>query len=377
MLHRAAHESSRPRSGLIARFEDSASEMFARVPAVLLALGQAPLLLSHGCLELALVVERCHEDMATLSSVRVVAVVTQDPSADRVIVRVHPWHGLMVDPHRGGRRRLLSPSCILVAQRHALRAASKCDQGQHPAKCSSFWRQWASRTDLVHRLVRHTRLVRIAPRSSWSLSEDDPADLTFALYVRDACGLRAAGDDVPPLTPEVPTTIALPRTDTATLLRRQWDAWWTALLTDRSTAQRWYWAFLGEQSGEPTGGDASGGLLPIGAELSRAQQEMVLPARRWRSAHPVGRRRAPDRVPRDDSLTVTRLVEDIESEIGHQARAFDYRVEVVPVQGRWFQDLSANALLVSEGLITDSDTYRDILRPRLTALAQTEHAAGS
>ena len=99
VLNRAAHESSRPRSGLIARFEESASEMFARVPAVLLALGQAPLLLSHGCLELALVVERCHEDMATLSSVRVVAVVTQDPSADRVVVRVHPWHGLMVDPH--------------------------------------------------------------------------------------------------------------------------------------------------------------------------------------------------------------------------------------------------------------------------------------
>ena len=73
--------------------------MFARVPAVLLALGQAPLLLSHGCLVLALVVERCHEDMATLSSVRVVAVVTQDPSADRVVVRVYPWHGLMVDPH--------------------------------------------------------------------------------------------------------------------------------------------------------------------------------------------------------------------------------------------------------------------------------------
>ena len=214
--------------------------------------------------------------------------------------------------------------------------------------------------------------MSLAPGSSWSLSEDDPADLTFALYVRDACGLRAAGDDVPPLTPEVPTTMALPGRHTATLLRGQWDSWWTALLTDRSTAQRWYWAFLGEQLGEPTGGDASGGLLPIGAELSRAQQEMVLPARRWRSAHPVGRRRAPGPVPRDDSLMVTCLVDDIESEIGHRARAFDYRVEVVPVQGRWFQDLSANALLVSQELLTNSDTYRDLLRSRLTALAQAE-----
>lgn len=211
--------------------------------------------------------------------------------------------------------------------------------------------------------------MRLAPRSSWLLSEDDPADLIFALYVRDACGLRAAGDDVPPLAPDVPTTMASPEADTATLLRRHWDAWWTALLSDRSTGQRWYWAFLSEQFGEPTGGDASGGLLPIGAELSRAQHDLMLPARNWRSAHPVGRRRGPERVPRDGSLMVSRLVDDIEREIGHQTRPFDYRVDFVPVQGQWFQDLSRTSLLVSEELITDSDAYRDVLWPRLTALA--------
>lgn len=135
----------------------------------------------------------------------------------------------------------------------------------------------------------------------------------------------------------------MPGTHTVALLRRQWDAWWTALLSDRSTAQRWYWAFLGEQLGEPTGGDASGGLLPIGAELSQVLQHLVLAARNWRSAHPVGRRRAPGRVSRDDSLMVTRLVEDIESKIGHRVRPFEYRVEVVPVQGRGSQDLSEAA----------------------------------
>jgi hypothetical protein len=100
VLHRAAHESSRPRSGLITGSEKRAGEMLARVPALLLALGQGPLLLSHRRLELALVVESGHDDVATLSSVRIVAVMTQDPSADRVILRVHPWHGLMVGPHR-------------------------------------------------------------------------------------------------------------------------------------------------------------------------------------------------------------------------------------------------------------------------------------
>jgi len=66
---------------------------------------------------------------------------------------------------------------------------------------------------------------------------------------------------------------------------------------------------------------------------------------------------------------VSRLVDDIEREIGHQTRPFDYRVDVVPVQGQWFQDLSRTSLLVSEELITDSDAYRDVLWPRLTALA--------
>lgn len=212
--------------------------------------------------------------------------------------------------------------------------------------------------------------MRLGPVPAWTLSEDDPADLTFALYVRDACGLRTAGDDVPPLTPQVHTTLAWPGTDTATLLRSQWDAWWRALLSDRAIAQDWYWAFLSEQCGESARGDASVGLLPIGGELSRAQRDLVLPASSWRSAHPFERRRAPERACRgDDSVMVSRLVHDIESQIGHPARPFEYFVDVVPVQGRWFQHVSATALLVSEGLITDSDAYREVLRPRLTALA--------
>lgn len=210
--------------------------------------------------------------------------------------------------------------------------------------------------------------MRLGPGPSWLLHLSDPDDLVFALYVRDACRLTAAGDDVPHLTPDVALTLTSSVTDAA-VLPAQWEAWWSALLSNRARGQSWYGTFVSEQLGGQSDSRDPTGLLPIGAELRQAQEALLRPARNWRAEHRFERRRAPRLVPHEVSLLETYLVKDIESDIGRKARPFEYHVEALPVRGRWFRDLSSSALLISEELLADTDAYRDVLRPRLTALA--------
>jgi hypothetical protein len=64
----------------------------------------------------------------------------------------------------------------------------------------------------------------------------------------------------------------------------------------------------------------------------------------------------------------THLVAELAREAGRPAPPFAYSVDVVPVDGRWFLDLSPTRLLLSENLHADTESFRDVLRPRLLAL---------
>ncbi len=196
------------------------------------------------------------------------------------------------------------------------------------------------------------------------MSLSDPDDLVLALYVRDACGL-AARPDVPRLAPPVPSSRAA--ADSANL-GEQWSAWWSALLENRPQGRAWYGAFVTEQLGSQPPPSDHADLLPIGPDLMEALVSLLRPAMRWRATNRYRPRRGPE-VPREVALLETYLVKDIERDIGRRAHPFAYRLEVVPVRGRWFVDLSPTDLLASEELVADSDSYRDVLRPRLTALA--------
>lgn len=68
-------------------------------------------------------------------------------------------------------------------------------------------------------------------------------------------------------------------------------------------------------------------------------------------------------------MLVTDLVKDIERTLGRRAAPFEYRIESVPIRGRRYWDLSPTAIVVSEALLADAADFRDLLRPRLTALA--------
>jgi hypothetical protein len=87
----------------------------------------------------------------------------------------------------------------------------------------------------------------------------------------------------------------------------------------------------------------------------------------WRRENPSPSRATLARIP--PPLLVTHLVQDIERTLGRKAAPFVYTVESVPTRGSRYWDLSPTALLVSEVLLADADEFRDVLRPRLTALA--------
>ncbi|WP_127130349.1 hypothetical protein [Georgenia sp. SYP-B2076] len=193
--------------------------------------------------------------------------------------------------------------------------------------------------------------MRYGPGPSWMVSLGEPHDLFFALYVRDALTI-VDGDDFPPLAPVVPLWKPAGWSGAQrAALADQWHGWWAALIANRPETR----------PGGPDFGSTRG------TELRDVQRELFHPARRWRAEHPSPPRRTNANVP--PPLLVTRLVQDIERALGRRAAPFRYVVESIPTAGRRYWDLSPAGLLVSEDLLADADGLRDVLRPRLTALA--------
>ena len=194
------------------------------------------------------------------------------------------------------------------------------------------------------------------------MSESDPFDLAFALYVRDATGLDGPHADpfviaklvgpVPAWAADVPATFR-------DRLAEQWERWWAELLAGRSDE------VLGPEGGPSGSVDAPDFIGSAGEpELQRVQRELFPEAHRWRGL----RRPTLDAADRDRLLMPTRLVAELEREIGRSARDFSFAVETLPLDGDLVRDLSPTRLLVGQRLTTDADAYAAVLRPRLVRL---------
>lgn len=196
--------------------------------------------------------------------------------------------------------------------------------------------------------------MRFGSGPSWQVREGDPDDLFFALYIRDALGIVAA-DDFPPIAPPVATWV--PDDEFSISLNAvtgSWRAWWTTLISGRAAPGG---ALLDAPDFESTDD----------AQLREAQRALLRRALEWRREHPSPSRATLGRAP--SPMLITHLVQDIERTLGRKAAPFVYTIETVPTRGRRYWDLSPTALLVSEVLLADDDAFRDVLRPRLTALA--------
>jgi hypothetical protein len=194
--------------------------------------------------------------------------------------------------------------------------------------------------------------MHVGPGQSWRVSVSEPFDLLFALYVRDAVGI-AGTEDAPPLAGTVarwsPSWSSTQRAEFAA----QWVTWWTALLANRP------------HEASPLVGESEFSTTRGAPELREAQQALVRRAHEFRS----GNRRAAWQVGPTVGMMPTDLVREIEGEIGRRAQPFAYTVEVVPTQGARHWALSRTGLLVSDALCSDPVAFREVLRPRLTALA--------
>ena len=194
--------------------------------------------------------------------------------------------------------------------------------------------------------------MRFGPGPSWQLSISDPFDLFFALYVRDATGIVAA-DDVPSLTPPVPGRATTSSERQRAALTEQWTAWWTTLLADQA-----------DERGRGGVDEPDFSSTVDAPELRTAQQTVFRPACAWRSANRFNERHSDVTA----ALMPTHLVAELEREAGRTAPPFSYSVDVIPADGAWLLDLSPTRLLLSENLYADTGSFREVLRPRLTAL---------
>jgi hypothetical protein len=194
--------------------------------------------------------------------------------------------------------------------------------------------------------------MRIGSGPSWQIRISDPFEIFFALYVRASAGLVGA-EDVPPLTPAVHGWSTMSSERQTAVLTEQWMKWWTALFAAPSD---------GARHGGTDGPDFP---LTIGApELRAAQQAVLRPACDWRSANRWDEGHSDETA----ALMPTHLVAELERETGRHAPPFVYEVEVIRVDGAWCRDLSPTRVLLSENLSSDTEAFRETLRPRLTAL---------
>src|ERR1700751_1700688 len=71
--------------------------------------------------------------------------------------------------------------------------------------------------------------MQLAGTRSWAIATDVPLMLLFALYARDASGLRPQLEPaIPELEPAVLGPVGAPPVDPA--VSKQWDEWWQQLL---------------------------------------------------------------------------------------------------------------------------------------------------
>ena len=70
-------------------------------------------------------------------------------------------------------------------------------------------------------------------------------------------------------------------------------------------------------------------------------------------------------------LVETRLVADLERNLGRRARPFQLRITAIPVAGRELWRLDPHHVLVIAELLRDSDEYRRRITPVLQALLLT------
>jgi hypothetical protein len=203
-----------------------------------------------------------------------------------------------------------------------------------------------------------------AGEPSWRLSATDGHDLDLLLWFRDALGLVAPGDDVPPrAVPRPPDRSGLLADDARAAAAGRWAVWWRAAvafageghLVEAPAGAGPFLAWVRERGvvheaiGAPPGFAALGDVPALRAAVARLFPD----ARRdlsGREAAPAGA--LPRRVTPDDHRELAVLAADVARAHGVGTGAVRGAVLVVAVAGPWWR-------LVGPGVVVCSPDYRD------------------
>jgi hypothetical protein len=219
--------------------------------------------------------------------------------------------------------------------------------------------------------------MQLAGTKSWAIATDVPLMLLFALYVRDASGLRPQREPaIPELEPTVLGPVGAPPVDPA--VSKQWDEWWHQLLAgggfwpehvdagdfarvrrDPDIAQLYYWPL---QFAIP---DFPG--LDGSPELQALVRSHYQAAFAWGSA----RKYELEAVERTRSRAGLEweIVRAMERALGRSARAFKLDLRLLPVAGNYVWRSSEDRALMSFGMYTHRAAYESWLTGVVRELA--------
>jgi hypothetical protein len=185
----------------------------------------------------------------------------------------------------------------------------------------------------------------------------DRQAMTLVLWLRDASGMTPDLDPpIPSLEPPVavvPELVALVDAQTTA----QWTGLWLGLWEGR--LEDWF----AMEMLEPPRFE----LLNRSHKLRKLTAAAFQDAVEWSNEHRpvgpavVGRPAGPAREPGS-------VVKQLESELGRQARDFQFAITVLPVAGRAFWMLPDGGLAVSANLMRDGRAFRALLYDVLSAL---------
>jgi len=211
--------------------------------------------------------------------------------------------------------------------------------------------------------------VREAGQTSWCIEFDEPQPLVIGLFVRDVAGLKSRHAWLPHCAPATPRANGEGSEEAA----HQWDLWW-----DRSLSNNWNGP---DQSQEQLA--AMWWLPPDFESLQSAPalQEVVAwhfpDAAQWardrKQEHVELMTGTPDPRPfhrgrSGRGLVETKLVADLERNLGRRARPFHLWITEIPVAGKELWQLDPHHVLLTAELLRDSDEYRRRITPALQAL---------
>lgn len=185
--------------------------------------------------------------------------------------------------------------------------------------------------------------------NSWVVYEDDDSDLVALLVVRDSLGCSRFDERRLPATGAGLLVDGMPRREVASLAA-EWERWWAA-----DTASRRPNVSHPLTSGVPSGPRLRAFLdqhwITVQGEIDRFRRQN---RQGWGGA--------------DGDLTITRLMNEMESTCGDPPHSFLLRLEILPFAEPSIWRVTPAHYLVSGTLRRDQSAFADAMAPILQEL---------